>query len=575
MSSAKKNKKKIGWEENPDYIAYQNTVVYAPGDIPLHPAGGKHCLTQKEIWADFDPRTEPLHIQGDGSKYSFVAKQYGEGPLYVDVDVYRPEYPSKRAVLIVQEYGIPCQKEIITQLTSDGFTVFVPDYCGIKENTATDFPSCVEYGKYGMGMEHLTKVCPTAKETCNYLYTLILRRTITFIESEFSQKRPVLIGIRSGVEYAMQTAGCDRRVRALACLCGAGYSEFLSDSFYTAKELDLSPEKLAWLTGVAGVSYLIGADLPLFVGVGSNDIRSDVDRLSSLCDLVGEKNVRACICNGYSDNVTTYCFDTMKKWLRLTFLDASLPALPTVSMKINSDGTVYADVNADPVTPIRSTALFYAFDDMNHSTRNWNKAVGETVGKGEYLAHIPIPQENMKMLHYAHVCYENGVELSGLVAMTDFTDKRLALTPQTSDNVLYSFDTPGKTFTEFNEEPVLFSQAIVPATIPIGLQGALDKGGKMILFVGDVTKSIDKTGVLQVDCYSDKKEFDITLCLSDSFGHDYYASKAVYTDTAFRDVLFNLTDFKDEMFHPLNDWGSAKRLTVCTENIVIGKLLFI
>ena len=563
-------------EAKKDFIAYRNEELYAKTDIPLHETSGLTCLTQDEVWADFDPYQEQLDPVSDGDiRYSFVVKKYAEGALRTEIDVYKPATPSKRAVLIVQEYGKRCQKEMIKDLTEDGYTVFVPDYCGIHENTLTHFPSCVEYGLCGQGGVHLTQACPTARETANYLYTYILRRAVTFIEKEFGLDGPAILGIRSGVEYAMQTAGIDKRVRALGCICAAGYTELLSNSIYSGKEIEISSERLAWLTGVAGVSYLKNRNIPLFVGIGSNDTISDVDRCYYLSLLNGPDKFRMYVCNGFSDNIGKDCYNTLKKWLRLTYLDATLPELPVVEIKPNSDGVVYAEVTADPRSPIRSAVVYYSFDDINHETRNWSKVVCETIGKGQSIANIPIPHDDAKLFCYAHVVYENDVELSGFINAVDFDGKRISITQQVSDAELYSYGSLKKAFNEYNEQPILFTDSIVGEVIPVGLKGVVNKTGQMILFIGDVTKGIDDKKVLQVDCYSDNKPFELVLCLTDDSSVRYYATKSVFTDTTFEGALFGCFDFKDEHYRPLTTWNNVKRLTVCTENVVISKLLFV
>ena len=563
-------------EAGKKYIAYENEEVFAKSDIPLHATGGIICMTKEGIWADFDPYAEPLDVTHDGkTRYTIAVKEYGDEVLRAEVDVYKPRSTAKRAVLIVQEHGKECQTEIIDELTAEGYAVFVPDYCKARVDSMTTFPSWLTYGEHGLENGHLTRVMPTAKETCQYLYTLIIRRTITFIEKEFGIDGPAIMGIRDGVEYAMQAAGIDKRVRALACICAAGYKEFLNESVYSGAELEVTPEKLAWLTGVSGVSYIKGRNIPLFVAIGSNDTLSDVDRTYFLSVLNGGDNFRMYVCNGYSDNINKDCFGTVKKWLRLTFLDASLPALPTINVKPNSDGSIYTEVTADALSPIRSAVVYYAFDDINHETRNWSKAVCETIGKGEYIANLPIPHEDARLFCYAHVTYENDVTISGFIKMTDFTGKRITVTQEVSDAELYSYGSLKKAFNEYNEQPVLFTENLVGFVIPVGLKGIVNKTGQMILFVGDVTQSIDAKKVLQVDCYSEEKPFELVLCLTDEASVKYYATKTVYTDSTFDGALFKCFDFKDEHYRPLTSWHNVKRLTVCTKNVVISKLLFV
>ncbi len=557
-----------------EYLSNKNDLLFAGTDIDLHDPQGIGYLTAKEIWADFTP-DEPLDVQTQDNKISFRAKKCPDGDLRVQIGVYLPETPAKRAVLLVREYGKKCQMGIVEQLTKDGFAVFLPDYCGVLDDTLTSFPASLSYGKTGCGGQHMTTVCPTAKETCNYLYSLILRRSLTFIKQEYSLDKTIIVAIRSGVEYAMQVAGCDDRVLALACLGSTGYKELLSESYFKGDRPTLTPEQLAWMVGVSGATYLIGRDLPLFVGIGSNDSLSDPDRMHSLAQLVGEDNLRFFVCTGYSDNVDAACFSTLRKWLRLTFLDAKLPSSPHCHLNPNAEGVVYAEVKADVCSPICAASVCYAADDYNHETRNWTKVVCETVGKGEYIARIPITRENQVVFIYPEITYENGVSLTGPVSCSDFTNKNLVITDESSDNVIYSYGDPKSEFKESNEEPVLFADNLKTVTIPVGLKGICNPNGEMVLFIGEATVDIDEEQIFQIDCFSEDNDFTLDVYLTDLNGCKYYASKKMYTVSTFEAAMFSHTDFKDERFRPLRSWKTIKRFTVAGKNTVISRLLFV
>ena len=99
-------------EAKKNYLAYQRSELYAKTDIPLHPTGGLNCLTPEEIWEDFNPYSEPLETTFAGeTRYTFTAKRFDDYALRVEIDVYKPAVPSKRAVLLVQEYGKEYQPE--------------------------------------------------------------------------------------------------------------------------------------------------------------------------------------------------------------------------------------------------------------------------------------------------------------------------------------------------------------------------------------------------------------------------------------------------------------------------------
>ena len=83
-------------------------------------------------------------------------------------------------------------EKLIISLVRAGYAVVVPDLSGVGE-FKTEFPESLEYGLYEKAGEHIKKVMPTAKETSQYLYTIIVRRALTFVKRVVSDGRLIVM----------------------------------------------------------------------------------------------------------------------------------------------------------------------------------------------------------------------------------------------------------------------------------------------------------------------------------------------------------------------------------------------
>ncbi len=554
-----------------EYIGYQNIRLYAKTDIPL--TKKPFILTTPEtVWEGYcaDEKTVPQEISSSEgvSRYTFEAEER----FTVEVKNFHPPYPSKRAVILLGDYGSVPQDEIAERLASEGFFVCAPDYCGVFPDTLTAFPNQYAYGKYGEGKEHLLRVCPTPQDTCNYLYAKIVRRTVTFLEEAFGLTHPVILAVKKSAEYAMQAVGVDDRILGLACICGCGYSEFLDTPRFSGEFLPI--ESTEWISGVSGITYLKRRPLPLFLGLGSNDLGSDVDRLAYIEDLVGKENFRVSIENGCADNIRTETFLTLLRWVRTLFLGATLPALPKADLVVNEEGTAYVNVYADTSASRKKVTVYYAVNTLNHSLRCWNAVSAETVGEGEYLAKLTLHHPSDRVFFYADVTYENGIVLSGCIE-TARTEGVVPI-PKTNVSCLYAYGEKNVAFHEVDSSfAVLFREGVVCAATPSGIKGIVCATGKMIAFPSDITESVGNGKLLQVDSYAEASSYELRITVVDENLRCYTTLVGKESFSSFEPTRFRCSDFKDVCFQPLSSWQDVKVLIVENKNIYIGKVLFV
>jgi hypothetical protein len=413
-------------ENAKDYIAYENVRVYANTDIPITPVRKKDGMpTPAEIWKDFDPRAEFLDVttlseSAAVRRHTFCATHRADGNLTVDLKVYIPAYDSPKAVLLIGEYAALPQAGVIDALTKRGCYVFVADYNGLESDTATAFPPSLSYGRRGNEGDRLTKPGLPAKDTCQYLYTLIERRCAFFAEEIYDKKELVAIGVRTGAEIAMQTAGLEReKIIALGCICGIGYIEYKDIPKYGENAVSTDDATLERLIGVSGIAYIRNYANPLFVALGSNGTISDVDRLSNLNALV-KGDFSATIAPQSADNIDAAAFSNFLSRLDAVFCRSSFPKTPETNIEVNTDGTVYADVKADKPIQIKQAVLHYSYNNIDHKTRFWRQVICETTGIAQYLAKFEFERPCASLFYYTEIHYANGTSVTETVEISRY-----------------------------------------------------------------------------------------------------------------------------------------------------------
>lgn len=542
-----------------------------------------NLLTAPQIWADYDADKYDLDAKivncTEKSKiYTFTALKKDDGNVEVQIEVNYSSYDSEKILLVIGQYNIPAQREVIDNLVKCGYVVCVPDYSGITKNTYTKFPDSLEYGYYEKSGEHIKKVCPSALETCQYLYSVIIKRAITFINKVLGKKEIVLIGFGSGVEIAMQVAGNENRLIGLVCINGASYLEYVKYNKHgDVMEIPMSDELMSWLTGVSSIAYAKHIKIPILFALGSNGQNSDIDRLSNIFNLIPANDIKLVISPRYIDNIDLNAYKTITAWLASRFVYGSLPKIPSVNVSINKEGAVYADVKIDNIIKADKVTVYYSYGDYNHATRYWEEEIGESVAPDDFIAKLEITEPDAPLFVFASVQYKNGITLSSIPNYQALSSYKVKTSRDKLSPIIFQHSSDECAFIEVSENAVLLESSIKETTIPVGLKGIKCENGAMVSFAIGAKKNIPHTKFLQFDTYSDEKEyeFSVTIITGGETPDEYTALKEVEAGETFYSQKFLSNDFKNTDFMPLEDWSRAKGLRINTPNIVVGKIMFV
>lgn len=534
-------------------------------------------ITPTTLWENFDETFRGnIEDRSEGMpyrRYAVTVFSAEDGDAVVDTAVYEPERSNGNVVLLIGDFEKRAQEDVVEKLVGEGYEVILPDYSGVFDDTLTSYPSSLSYGIYKNGGEHLYKVCPTAKETSYYLYTVVIRKIISAIKTLDEKKEIVVMGLKRGTEIALQTAGTDSIPIGLALIGGAGYREYVDYPRYaTDKVLSVEGELMQWITAMSGTAYAKRVKVPTIIAIGSNGKESDVDRAPALMSLI-EAQCTLCVSSGYRDNIDGKSFETVLQWLESVFLYCVPPKNPTLTVRVNAEGEIYGEVIADGCIKLKEVRVKYSYGDNNHSTRFWREADGEYIGDGGYLAKLEAKESDM-LFAYPEAEYVNGLVIDGGVVYTFLESKKSKRGKAFVNPIVFQYpDESG--FVEISEDTVIMKSSLIESAIPIGLKGIrCDKGGMVSYSIGN-KYGFDETRLLQIDTYSDEKEYVLNVGVVDENNVEYTASKNVECADTFTSALFTPFAFKDGNMQPLEKWEGVKSLTILTSGVTVGKIMFI
>lgn len=550
------------------------------------------------IWQGYDPNGEALEVETKGTEetvsgitrsvYVYTALTAEDGKVRVQTEVFRGEQADNASpvVLIVQEYHRPPEREFLEALAKEGYIVVVPDISHVAPDTLTEFPKSLSYGEFARAGDHIRKVLPTAKETCQYLYSLIVKRAVTFIKRNISDGKLVLMGMGDAVEVEIQVAGSGCECDAVACLNGAGYREYIRRNRYggDSEEIVMDEERMCWLTGVASVAYAKYVKAPTFIALGSNARRSDIDRLSNLKALLTADSVHIVISPRAGDFLLPEAYESLLIWLHaaVSGTTAELPDIPDIDLRVNEDGRPYFDVDCDTASMIKDVHVFYACKDYNHEVRDWKEADCLTVSYNEYLASAESYDEKEPLFAFASVEYENGFTLSSIVAYAEL--KGLNVKPSEAKAtgrivVVYQAGDEESGFVEDYDGAVLMHNGLKEVVTSKGMRGLTSAYGGLRTYHFQAGDDADNSRILKLEFASDTGcEVTVSLIGISAEGATEYAARDRINATKglFVASQFNLVDFKDPLsLKSPTSWSDVRVLVIRGDNLVVGNILFI
>ena len=409
--------------------------VFAEDQAPMNP---------EAVWADFDPRSEPLEIE--------VTKRWAEHGSRLTELTFTGMTHEGSKVRVYALFSIPEGKEHvpgILHIHGGGQTVnpqwlrFWNDrgYAALTFNWGGAWPNRDKFtgwGKLTQGNHRDAGAMAMATQPCVkasswYLWTRISRRALTCLEQQpgVDPERLGIFGVSMGGTIVWPLAAMDRRVKAACAIYGVGWNTY-PDELGSPDPKAGDTATTLWRNTMESEAYSRLVKCPVLFLNATNDQHGNMDRSFQTLAAVPTE-VRWAFTPRYRHHISAEQGADLPLWM-----DAHLkhrepfPKSPVAEVRLGTDGVPVLVVKPDSSQSIRRVDLFYAVENRNPKNRYWRSATGRQDEK-TWIADLPISDSRQPLFAFANVFYASGVCLStNLVSIIPSELGHASATDQTS-----------------------------------------------------------------------------------------------------------------------------------------------
>lgn len=542
-------------------------------------------LTPLQIWQDYDPEAAPLQIsftdfRKQNGRISFKAffngDNFADGAPRIFVSGSYPTSVSPKIVVYIKDLaGTPPPPKFVQAFIDGGFGFVSFDYNADNADATTRsrYPESVRYGESAFCESHLSVAEPTAKDSCQYLWTTVTRRVITLVKTLSKDCKIVLIGAREGADMLWQTAAMDKRVDAAVSINNAGWREY--DELFrfdeNAEPISINDERERWFAGCASQTYARYVECPCLLVCGSNNPITSIDRVENTLSLIENDRVYCTICPNTGLLLPQYALSTQVNFVG--YFDSKAPILknsPSLEMRIEDDLLV-ADISVDAPLAAKEISVLYAFDELDGTIRNWNKII--LPQNGCKRCEIPVAERAQCAFAFVNVEYDDGTVLSSFEDYFKLPQNvKRALTRKT--HIIYERKNGVGCFVADN------SNHYLSCTAPFLKAGAYDILGITCDDADITTYSVGEDkylktdeSLLQFDAFSQTTTtVEVRVCNKENGKKVYYtAICTVNGDGEWTKCSLSPSSFKTKTLSPLKGWSNIKSLSFHKINGVLFK----
>jgi acetyl esterase/lipase len=404
--------------------------------------------THAELWADFDPRAEPLDVE--------ILHEWEEDGVMLQVLRYRVGIFKGEKAMVAAVVGYPkggtnlpglvnihgggqyadyqsclanAKRGYATITIAWAGRISAPNYrvspAEVKlfwdhqtedpnYKITTDWGALDGYHAPSKNGKDAFPSIPTAEWTLDavesprnnswFLGTLAARRALTFLEQQpqVDGDRLGVYGHSMGGKYTVLTAGSDERVKAAAPSCGG-----ISDRF-NAKELHRNT--------VGDGPSLSNITCPILFLSPSNDFHGRINDLPPALQDLGTKEWRITSSPHHNHQDTAEYEVASQLWfdqqLKGTF---QFPQTPQFAVTLSTkSGVPTASVQVDASKPVLSVDVYYtqqgqidgAKDDRNNTQNRFWRHVKAIRRGNDWVVEMPLISTDLPLWAYANVSYQ-------------------------------------------------------------------------------------------------------------------------------------------------------------------------
>ena len=393
-----------------------------------------------ELWADFDPRKDPLETEvlkeweQDGVVCRIVRYQVGVfkgAPSRVAAFYAFPKGGTKLPALVeMHGGGQSASLNSVVTYAKRGYAGISINWGGNKMSLGQEIWSGpqTDWGKLdathppqrnkanhfagALTPDEFTLDAVESPRNSNWFLVLMAaRRAITFLEQqpEVDATRIGAHGHSMGGKLTTNLAGIDKRIKAAVPSCG-GSGDLLEreDVVPGGSRKKHTPMELACISDNA---YIPLITCPLLWLSPTNDFHAHIDNMAWNWRSVSDERLRFSISPHLNHRHTDEHAITEYLWFEEHLKGAAfkMPRTPQMVLDLKTaEGVPHITVTPDDSQPVQSVDIYYSLDP-HALTRFWRDAKAVKTGK-QWNAHCPVMNLDQPIFAYANIIYNTPAQ---------------------------------------------------------------------------------------------------------------------------------------------------------------------
>jgi dienelactone hydrolase len=383
-----------------------------------------HSPTSPEsVWADFDPRKEPLEIEvlKRWAEYGAVCTEFtftGMTHEGSKVKVYAiSSSPAGKTglpgVLHIHGGGQTVGPQWLRFWNDRGYAALTFNWGGVwpGRDKYTDWGRLVQGNHKDAGaMAMATK--PSVRDSSWYLWTRISRRALTCLErmEGVDPRKLGIFGVSMGGTIVWPIAAMDGRVKAACAIYGIGWNTY-PDEINALDSSEGNSSVSIWRRAMEPESYARLVRCPVLFLDATNDQHGKMDWAYRTLALVPTE-VRQAFTPRYRHHIAAEQGADLPLWMDAHLRGGeAFPRSPVAEVRLGAVGVPRLVIRPDLSKPIRRVDLFNAVENWNPKNRYWRSTIGHRDGQ-TWTASLPVHDTKQPLFAFANVLYESGVSLS-------------------------------------------------------------------------------------------------------------------------------------------------------------------
>ena len=531
------------------------------------------------LWNKYDRKALPLDItllKEVEEKKCKVKYLYFNGEATINGCVriygeyYQNKYPNGASVIIMNDAYSLMDRKHVDIFISKGYHVLLLDYAGKRDGKGyfTIYTPSLSLANFFENENCLTKTDVKLKTTCWYIWTTVMLRGITLLES-FSETNPKKINVFGEKLGAFQVWKAVYVEPNICCGIALNNSGFVSLPFS-------EDEDFYYQTCLNNLTYAQQCEVPVLIQISTNAEDNSLDYMNDLYLVIKNSKCKFSISERSNNETGFYQKDNVEIFMNYyNFGKTILPYYPEIK-PFMKDHYLYYDVTVDKSMDMEKIELFASQGNKNDAYKNWHSYSLEKSGDN-YIAKVLVPNNKEEMKAFVNVKYKNSLSVSSEIVTNIPFLMGVKSTPITKSRLIYTSEYGLDEWTSkvgfAQDEPIVKMRRGIK-----GISGVTSTSNSLTTYkLGDPSFSGVNKNILQILFYSPNNQ-DITFTVTTQEGknfRDYIFKNTFYSNKDW--IKFDLySTFFKSMKGNLESWDNAVSFTIDSQDfIIINSMIWI